>query len=116
MERSDENELENNNAENEDSDDLDVLEENIHDNNQNKSTDKKHTLLDSARATVMSIVKIAADVLDIGQKHNNNNNNFFNNTLNNTANNHVVDIQLSKCITPGYIMVCHGCNDAFYKK
>jgi len=114
LERSDENELESNNAESEDADDLDVLDEKIHENNQNKSTDKKNTLLDSARATVMSIVKIAADVLDIRQK--NNNDNFSNNTLNNTANNHVVDIQLSKCVTPGYIMVCHSCNDAFYKK
>lgn len=62
----------------------------------------------------MSIVKIATDVLDMRQKHDNNN--FSNQTSNYTAKNNLVDIQFSKCITPGYIMVCHGCNDIFYKK
>lgn len=113
LERSDENELEIINAEIDDADDFDVLNGNIHENKQNKSTDSKNTLLDSARATVMSIVKIATDVLDIRQK---NTNNFSDLTLNNTVDNHTVGPQLSKCITPGYIMVCHGCNDIFYKK
>lgn len=102
--------MESHNAENEDSDDFDVLNEDVQ-SNQNKSADNKNTLLDSARVAVMSIVKIAADVLDIRQK---NTNNFTNCTLNDTAD--TVEIQLSKCITPAYIMVCHGCNDTFYKK
>lgn len=102
--------MENHNAENEDSDDFDVLNEDIQ-SNQNKSADNKNTLLDSARVAVMSIVKIAADVLDIRQK---NTNNFTDSPLNDTAD--IVEIQLSKCITPAYIMVCHGCNDTFYKK
>lgn len=112
LERSDENGLEINIAENEDADDFDVLNEEIQ-NNQNKSMDSKNTLLDSARVAVMSIVKIAADVLDIRQK---NTNNFSNYTLNNNIDNITVEVQFSKCITPGYIMVCHGCNDTFYKK
>lgn len=104
--------MEINNAENEDVDDFDVLNEDTFENNQNKSTDS-NTLLDSARVAVMSFVKIAADVLDIRQK---NTDHFFNSTLNNTDNNPSVGAQSSKCITPAYIMVCHGCNDTFYKK
>lgn len=110
MERADGNGLEINNVENEEADDFDVLDEDIQ-NNQNKSTDSKNTLLDSARVAVMSIVKIAADVLDMGHK---NTNHFSNYSLNNTTD--TVEIKLSKCITPAYIMVCHGCNDTFYKK
>jgi len=111
LERSDENGLEINIAENEDADDLDALNE---ENNRNKSMNNKNTLLDSARVAVMSIVKIAADVLDIRQK---NINRSSNHTLNdNIDNNITVEIQSSKCITPGYIMVCHGCNDTFYKQ
>lgn len=102
--------MESNNAENEDSDDFDMLNEDIQ-NNQNKSADNKNTLLDSARVAVMSIVKIAADVLDLRQKNTDNLS-----TLKDTADNCTVEIQLSKCITPAYIMVCHGCNDNFYKK
>lgn len=113
LERSDENELEINNAENEYIDDYDVLNEDTLKINHNKSTDSKNTLLDSARVAVMSFVKIAADVLDIRQK---NTNNLFNHTLNNTANDTLDGAQSSKCITPAYIMVCHGCNDTFYKK
>lgn len=114
MERADENEngSEINNAENEDSDEYDMLNEDIQDS-QNKSTDNKNTLLDSARVAVMSIVKIAADVLDIRQK---NTNDFYNFTLNDLADNHTIEVHLSKCITPAYIMICHGCNDTFYKK
>lgn len=59
----------------------------------------------------MSIVKIAADVLDLRQK---NINNFSD--INGTIDNHTLEIPSSKCITPGYIMVCHGCSDSFYKK
>lgn len=99
-------------AENEDADDLEALNDEIQ-NNQNKTMDSKNTLLDSARVAVMSIVKIAADVLDIRQK---NTNHFSNFTLNDNIDNITVDIQLSKCMTPGYIMVCHGCNDTFYKQ
>lgn len=112
LERSDENGLEINIAENEDADDFDALNEEIQ-NNRNKSMDSKNTLLDSARVAVMSIVKIAADVLDIRQK---NTNNFSNYTLNDTIDNITVEVQLSKCITPGYIMICHSCNDTFYKQ
>lgn len=111
MERADENGLEINNAENEDADDFDILNENVH-NKENKSTDTKSTLLDSARVAVMSIVKIAADVLDIRQK---NTNDFLIYAWNDTADHHTVQVQLSKCITPAYIMVCHGCSDTFYK-
>lgn len=111
LERSDESELENNNAENEDADDF--FELNANENKQNKSTDSKNTLLDSARVAVMSIVKIATDVLDMRQK---NTKHFSNYTLNNTIDNHTVDVEFSNCITPAYIMVCHGCNDIFYKK
>lgn len=101
------------NVENEDADDFEVLNEDIQ-NNQNKSTENKNTLLDSARVAVMSIVKIAADVLDIRQK---NSCDLSNCTLNDTvANNQTVEIQLSKCVTPAYIMICHGCDDIFYKK
>lgn len=60
----------------------------------------------------MSIVKIAADVLDIRQKHIND---FSNHTVD-IANNHSEIVLQSNCITPGYIMVCHGCEDSFYKK
>jgi len=112
LERSDENGLEINIAENEDADDFDALNEEIQ-NNRNKSMDSKNTLLDSARVAVMSIVKIAADVLDIRQK---NTNDFSNNTLNDNIDNIAAEVQLSKCITPGYIMVCHSCNDTFYKQ
>jgi len=112
LERADENGSEINNAENEDADDFDTLNEDIQ-NNENKSTDTKNTLLDSARVAVMSIVKIAADVLDIRQK---NTNDFSNYTWNDTVVDHTVQFHLSKCITPAYIMVCHGCNDTFYKK
>lgn len=112
LERSDENGLEINIAENEDADDFDALNEEIQ-NNQNKSMDSKNTLLDSARVAVMSIVKIAADVLDIRQK---NINHFSNHTLNDNIDNVTVEVQLSKCITPGYIMICHSCNDTFYKQ
>lgn len=111
MERSDENGLEIHNAENDDADDFDVLNENIQ-NSPNKSMDNKNTLLDSARVAVMSIVKIAADVLDMRQKKENDLS--TNHTLNETSN--TSEVKLSKCITPGYIMVCHGCNDTFYKK
>lgn len=109
LERSDNNELDINNAENDDADDFDIINENIQNNN--KSMDNKNTLLDSARVAVMSIVKIAADVLDMRHK---NTNNLTNNTLNEISN--TVEDHLSKCITPGYIMICHGCNDIFYKK
>ncbi|XP_060858327.1 uncharacterized protein LOC132935729 [Metopolophium dirhodum] len=112
LERSDENGLEINIAENEDNDDFDALNEEIQ-NNRNKSMDSKNTLLDSARVAVMSIVKIAADVLDIRQK---NTNHFSNYTLNDNIDNITAEVQLSKCITPGYIMVCHSCNDTFYKQ
>lgn len=114
LERADENGLEINSPENEDVDDeFDVLDEDIIQNSQNKSTDtKKNTLLDSARVAVMSIVKIAADVLDIRQK---NTDDFSNHTVD-TINNHTEIVLQSKCITPGYIMVCHGCDDTFYKK
>lgn len=114
MERADENEngLEINNAENEDVDDYDMLNDDIQDN-LNKSADNKNTLLDSARVAVMSIVKIAADVLDIRQK---NTVHLSNYTQNDLADNHTIEVEFSKCITPGYIMVCHGCNDTFYKK
>lgn len=113
LERADENGLEINSPENEDVDDeFDVLDEDIQ-NSHNKSTDtKKNTLLDSARVAVMSIVKIAADVLDIRQK---NTDDLSNYTVD-TAINHTENITQSKCITPGYIMVCHGCDDIFYKK
>jgi len=112
LERSDENGLEINIAENEDADDFDALNEEIQ-NNRNKSMDSKNTLLDSARVAVMSIVKIAADVLDIRQK---NTNHFSNSTLNDNIDNITIEVQISKCITPGYIMVCHSCNDTFYKQ
>lgn len=114
MERADESEngSEINNAENEDADDYDMLNDDIQDN-KNKSADNKNTLLDSARVAVMSIVKIAADVLDIRQK---NTNDLSNYTQNDLADNRTAEVELSKCITPGYIMVCHGCNDIFYKK
>lgn len=112
MERSDENELEINNAENDDADDFDVLNENIQ-NSRNKTMDNKNTLLDSARVAVMSFVKIAADVLDMRQK---NTNDISNYTLNLNETSNATEVQLSKCITPGYIMICHGCNDTFYKK
>lgn len=112
MERSDENGLEINTAENEDSDYYDVMTENIQ-NNKNKSADNKNSLFGSAHAAVMTIVKIATDALDIRQKDTNH---FSNNSSMETVDNHMEHVQPSKCITPGYIMVCHGCNDTFYKK
>lgn len=112
LERSDGSGLEINNAENEDVDDIEILVDNTHDN-QNNSAVNKNTLLDSARVAVMSIVKIAADVLDIRQKDTCN---LSNCTSNDTASNHTEEMKLSKCITPGYIMICHGCNDTFYKQ
>lgn len=101
--------MEINTAENEDADYYEVVNENVQ-NNLNKSADNKNTLFGSAHAAVMTIVKIATDALDIRQKDKNNN------FANDTIDNHTMHVQPSKCITPGYIMVCHGCNDTFYKK
>lgn len=112
LERSDENGLESNTAENEDADYYDAMNENIQ-NNQNKTADNKNTLFGSAHAAVMTIVKIATNALDIRQKETNH---FSNDTLTNTVDNHTLHVEQSKCITPGYIMVCHSCNDTFYKK
>ncbi|XP_050430891.1 SUN domain-containing ossification factor [Adelges cooleyi] len=114
LERADDPGLESQNAESEDVDDLDIEDENVDSDQPNKNTtNSKNTLLDSARVAVMSIVKIATNVLDMRQKP----------TcdvppcsFNKSTENPTEEMLPSNCITPGYIMVCHGCDDAFYKK
>ncbi|XP_050531453.1 uncharacterized protein LOC126900064 [Daktulosphaira vitifoliae] len=109
LERADDPGLENPQVENEDVDDFEVIDEIDVDKNK---TNSKSTLLDSARTAVMSIVKIAADVLDIRQKSPCDTPPC---SINETTYNFTDVNQYINCITPGYIMVCHGCNDTFYK-